>query len=611
MGQRADAPASPSAPFPVSRGAASPKSTSLTFPSTSTPLARALAERGYDDPTPVQAAVLTAAPGRDLTVSAQTGSGKTVAYGLALGDTLLADDVVVPSHTPLALVIAPTRELALQVQRELAWLYAATGAAIVACVGGMDPRAERRALERGAQIVVGTPGRLRDHVERRALDLAGLRAVVLDEADEMLDLGFREDLEFILEATPPERRTLLFSATLPKAIVALATRYQRDALRIETGGKERGHADIEYRVVRCQPNERVHAIVNILRQVDSPSAIVFCNTRDSVRHLSAMLQERGFAAVTLSGELSQNERNHALQALRDHRARVCVATDVAARGLDLPNLGLVIHADLPTDPQTLQHRSGRTGRAGRKGVSMLLAPPAVQRRADRLLAMAGLTAAWSGPPTPDAIRALDQQRLLADPILTGEADEDDVTLGRRLLEGASAERIAAALVRAYRSRLPEPEDVTDPGTGAGIGKGAGNAVGKPARREPYDRHAPSGEGGVWFRLDIGRTKNADPKWLLPMLCKRGGVTKRDIGAIRIFDRESKVEIAPRAAEGFAAAVAGPAPAGETILIQRTSAPGGAMGEAPRAKPAYRTRPREEPGNGARHEGALRRKRERA
>ncbi len=597
----------------------------MTFPSTPQPLARALAERGYDEPTPVQAAVLAAdAAARDLTVSAQTGSGKTVAYGLALADTLLRGADTMPAEGPLALVVAPTRELALQVQRELSWLYAPTGAAIVACVGGMDPRAERRALERGAHIVVGTPGRLRDHVERRALDLAGLRAVVLDEADEMLDLGFREDLEFILEATPAERRTLLFSATLPKAIVALAARYQRDALRLETGGKERGHADIAYRVVRCQANERVHAVVNVLREVDSPSAIVFCNTRDSVRHLSAMLQERGFAAVTLSGELSQNERNHALQALRDHRARVCVATDVAARGLDLPNLGLVIHADLPTDPQTLQHRSGRTGRAGRKGVSVLLAPPAVQRRADRLLNMAGLTASWGGPPTADAIRALDQQRLLADPILTDEAGEDDLALGRRLLEGAAADRIAAALVRAYRSRLPEPEDVSDPGTG--------KAAGRPDRtrrepndrlspdrhapdrhapdRSPHERHAPrhgaSDEGGgVWFRLDIGRKKNADPKWLLPMLCKRGGVTKRDIGAIRIFDRESKVEIAPRVAEAFAAAVAGPAPAGETIAIERTSAPNGSAAESSRPRPAYRARDegKDEGGGRRRHERA--------
>ena len=586
----------------------------MTFPSTPLPLSRALAERGYDEPTPVQASVLAAeAADRDLIVSAQTGSGKTIAYGLALADTLLRGAETMPAEGPLALIIAPTRELALQVQRELAWLYVNTGAAIVACVGGMDPRAERRALERGAHIVVGTPGRLRDHVERHALNMATLRAVVLDEADEMLDLGFREDLEFILEATPAERRTLLFSATLPKAIVALATRYQRDALRLETGGKERGHADIEYRVVRVVQNERVHAIVNILRQVDSPSAIIFCNTRESVRHLSAMLQERGFAAVTLSGELSQNERNHALQALRDHRARVCVATDVAARGLDLPNLGLVIHADLPTDPQTLQHRSGRTGRAGRKGISMLLAPPASQRRADRLLDMAGLTASWSGPPTVEEIRALDQQRLLEDPILTGDASEDDLALGRRLLEGASAEKIAAALVRAYRARLPEPEDVSDPGTGRERPPSRGQTGDRQNPRETrvvardsgYDRNAATGNGGVWFRLDIGRKKNADPKWLLPMLCKRGGVTKRDIGTIRIFDKESKVEIAPKAAEAFAAAVAGPPPPGENIHIEPTSAPGGVSAEGPRPKlrPGYKPRPKDE--------GAARRKREHA
>ena len=559
------------------------------------PLARALAARGYDEPTPVQAAILaTDTANRDLIVSAQTGSGKTIAYGLALADTLLSGEEKLPPEGPLALIVAPTRELALQVQRELAWLYAETGAAIIACVGGMDPRAERRALERGAHIVVGTPGRLRDHLERRALDLTQLRAVVLDEADEMLDLGFREDLEFILEATPAARRTLLFSATLPKAIVALASRYQRDALRIETGGAARGHEDIDYRVIRVMANERVHAIVNILRYVDSPSAIIFCNTRDSVRHLSAMLFERGFAAVTLSGELSQNERNHALQALRDHRATVCVATDVAARGLDLPNLGLVIHADLPTDPQVLQHRSGRTGRAGRKGVSVLLVPPASQRRADRLLDMARLTATFSGPPTAESIRERDQQRLLDDPILADDASEDDLALGRRLLEGASAEKIAAALVRAYRSRLPEPEDVTDPGV---VERRPERASERP-RREPaernYDRNAPTGNGGVWFQLDIGRKKNADPKWLLPMLCKRGGITKRDIGTIRIFDRESKVEIAPRAAEAFAAAVAGPAPAGDNIAIVRTTAPGGVSSDGPRAKarPGFKPRPKE-------------------
>ena len=566
----------------------------MPFPDTAPPLARALAAHGYDEPTPVQSAVLAPeASGRDLVVSARTGSGKTVAYGLALADTLLAGAERLPPEGPLALVIAPTRELALQVQRELAWLYADAGAVVAACVGGMDARAERRLLERGAHIVVGTPGRLRDHIERRALDFSHLRAAVLDEADEMLDLGFREDLEFILEATPEGRRTLLFSATLPKGIVALAGRFQHDALRLETGGQERGHTDIAYRVVRVQAAERVHAIVNILRESESPSAIVFCNTRDSVRHLSAMLGERGFSAVTLSGELSQNERNHALQALRDHRARVCVATDVAARGLDLPNLGLVVHADLPTDPSVLQHRSGRTGRAGRKGVSVLLAPPASLRRAERLLAGAGLTAEWGGPPSADSIRERDNQRLLAEPVLADEPDDDDLAMGRRLLEGAPAERIAAALVRLYRARLPEPEDVSDPG-GMPVRERAGRSDVRERRETGYDRNAPTGNGGVWFRLAVGRKMNADPKWLLPMICKRGGIEKRDVGAIRIFDRESKVEIMPRAAEAFEAAVAVPGPKGDNVAIERTTAPGGidAAGPRPRAREGERPRPKD-------------------
>ena len=271
---------------------------------------------------------------------------------------------------PLALIVAPTRELALQVHRELAWLYRYADARVVSCVGGMDPRREQRELAAGAHIVVGTPGRLCDHLRRGRLDVSELKAIVLDEADEMLDLGFREDMEFILEATPETRRTLLFSATLPRGIVALAKEYQQQAFRVEVAGDEGGHADIEYRAIRIASGDVEHAVVNLLRFFESPSALVFCNTREAVRHLQATLLERGFSVVALSGELTQNERTQALQALRDGRARVCVATDVAARGIDLPNLDLVIHADLPNDPEVMQHRSGRTGRAGRKGVSV-------------------------------------------------------------------------------------------------------------------------------------------------------------------------------------------------------------------------------------------------
>ena len=198
---------------------------------------------------------------------------------------------------------------------------------------------------------------------------------------------------------PAEKRSLLFSATVPKGIATLARSYQRDALRVEVERGRQGHVDIEYRAMRIYPQESEAAVVNLLRLVESPTAIVFCNTREAVRHLSATLTERGFSVVTLSGELSQHERNQAMQALRNGRSRVLVATDVAARGIDLPHVGIVIHADLPHDVETLQHRSGRTGRAGTKGVSAILTPFGRRRSAERLFAEAGIQPLWVGPPT--------------------------------------------------------------------------------------------------------------------------------------------------------------------------------------------------------------------
>jgi ATP-dependent RNA helicase DeaD len=543
----------------------------VTFLATSPPLARALAERNYESATPVQTAVLAdAAVGRDLLVSAQTGSGKTVAYGLAIASNLLGDaGRFERAAAPLALIVAPTRELALQVQRELAWLYQYADARVVSCVGGMDPRREARELAAGAHIVVGTPGRLCDHLRRGRLDVSELKAVVLDEADEMLDLGFREDMEFILKTTPDTRRTLLFSATLPRGIVALAKQYQRQAFRVEVAGDEGGHADIEYRAIRIAAGDVEHAVVNVLRFFESPGALVFCNTRNAVRHLQAMLLERGFSVVALSGELTQNERTQALQALRDGRARVCVATDVAARGIDLPNLDLVIHADLPNDPEVMQHRSGRTGRAGRKGVSVLLVPAARKRRAELLLNLAGIDAVWGTAPTAEEIRKLDQERMLRDTLFAEETTAEDLMLGRALLAERSAEDIAAALARLYRARLPSPEDILDPGQGGGSRGDRGRdkrdrpsrdddrAVGprsKPGKSSP--RHGMA-EGSVWFRAAIGRKKNAEARWLLPMICRRGGIDKHDIGAIRIMDTTTEFEISAGVAESFAAKIRRP------------------------------------------------------
>jgi ATP-dependent RNA helicase DeaD len=582
----------------------------MAFPPIHPALERALTAQGYAEPTPVQAAVLAEeTAGRDLLVSAQTGSGKTVAFGLAAGPTLLGDAAKFGQPgSPLALVIAPTRELALQVSRELTWLYADAGGRIETCVGGMDPRKEQRALNVGAHIVVGTPGRLKDHLERGNLDLSALRVLVLDEADEMLDMGFREDLEEILDSSPVDRRTLLFSATIAREIAALAKRYQRDAVRIDTTRRDTPHGDIEYRAIRIAPNETELAVVNVLRYFESPGALVFCNTREGVRHMHAALRERGFAVVGLSGELDQKARTDALQALRDGHARVCVATDVAARGLDLPDLGLVIHADLPINKPALLHRSGRTGRAGRKGVSVLLVSYTRRRKAEQLLASAGVEAQWQGPPSADDIKARDQVRMLEDPVLTEPMAEEDLALAKLVLENRSPEDVAAALIRLYRQRLPSPEELFDD---ARMRDSQARDQGRPQRErgeryDPGDRPERGGDGSfgrperlapddvVWFRITVGRDKNADPKWLIPMICRLGHVTKKEIGSIKIFDRETKFEIAKVAAVRFGEAVK--ATVNDEIKIEPSSPPGGPT-SPPRGghKPGPRKGP---PGAGA-------------
>jgi ATP-dependent RNA helicase DeaD len=625
-------------------------------------LLRALAERGYAEPTPVQAAVLgVEAYERDLLVSAQTGSGKTVAFGLAMAPSLLGEAERFGGGTaPMALCVCPTRELAMQVQRELQWLYAKTGARIATCVGGMDIRREQMVLSQGVHIVIGTPGRLTDHLERGRLDLSKLKVVVLDEADEMLDMGFREDIEHLLKTAPTDRRTLLFSETIPREIAELAKKFQKNAHRLATASEGDVHRDIEYRAVPVMPREKERAVVNILRFFEANGALVFCATRDGVSRLTASLQERGFSCVALSGELSQRERTSALQALRDRRAKVCVATDVAARGLDLPDLGLVIHGDIPQSKEIMLHRSGRTGRAGKKGTSVLIVPDPSRRYVERMLKMANLDVKWTMAPSSEQIRDLDQERLLTTlgPMFEELTDEDR-TMGEKLLGQRSPVDLAAALMRMQRQQLPEAEDLTVPMSMRGARSPALErptakpVMGPPMHREPREavhsgdsesaprssgtragvqveraqpevaverapraeraqatpaaertpraeraqpspaaERAPRAEraqpsppseraaraerptradspraardaggngapGSAWFAINVGSVKNADPKWLVPLLCRRGDVEKAEIGKIRVLARETHVEILASAKKKFADGIARP------------------------------------------------------
>lgn len=567
------------------------------------PLAEALAAKGFTELTAVQAAVLEPdLDGQDLLVSAQTGSGKTVAFGLAMANAVLDGADHLPSaDIPSALIITPTRELALQVMKELQWLYARAGGQLTSCIGGMDFRDEKRALEQGVHIVVGTPGRLVDHIRRGTLRTDMLRTVVLDEADEMLHMGFREELEMILEAAPADRRTLLFSATVSKPIARLAQTYQQQARRINTVSEQAAHSDIAYQALSVVPDDIEKAIINLLLFHDAPNAIVFCARREAVNRLTARLNNRGFSVVALSGEFSQKERTNAITAMRDGRARVCVATDVAARGLDLPGLDLVIHADLPRNTEGLLHRSGRTGRAGRKGVCALIVPVRAKPRTQRLLADAGVTADWALPPSPEDIEAAAQARLLQHEVFQAPQQTSEVQLSQVLVERYAPEVLALAVLRLGKAKQAAPEFLQElPPERARAERQSRGQKAPASQRSAADGTARSAsrtrsmlDKSSWIILGVGRKQSADPKWLLPMLCKTGDIPRQDIGHIQIGPRTTHVELTPKAADAIMAAAGAEQIIDNSIWTDRSEPPGELTAEPRSQKPKRARKARSE------------------
>lgn len=543
-------------------------------------LVEALDRRGYSKPTPVQKAVIAPKLSSvDLLVSAQTGSGKTVAFGLSMAPSLIdGSEIINTDASPVALVIGPTRELAIQIQGELEWLYEMLGATIISCVGGMDMRNERRALARGAHVVVGTPGRLCDHLKRGSLDLSQLKVLVLDEADEMLDMGFRDELEFILKKTPTKRRTLMFSATVPKSIINLTKRYQKDATRISTVSDKEQHHDIEYRAYTVSAKDRENAIINVLRFYDVKTAIVFCATRATVNRMTSRFNNRGFSVVALSGELSQGQRSHALQSIRDGRVRVCIATDVAARGIDLPSLDLVIHADLPKNRESLLHRSGRTGRAGRKGTAAIIVPRNMRKPTEKLFKSAKIEAIWSNPPTITEIKNRDDERILTDPLLLLPLENKELEFAEKLLETYSPQQIAGAFIRKHRLEQSAPEEIIDTTSNENEAMASDILKSKSFRknsRKERLRSANSFDEGVWFSLSVGRKHTAEARWLLPAIIRAGNIEKRDVGAIEIKESETYFEISIEGADKFMEALGPNQKLEKSISVKR-------IGEYPRA-----------------------------
>jgi ATP-dependent RNA helicase DeaD len=360
---------------------------------------------------------------------------------------------------------------------------------------------------------------------------------------------------------------------VPKAIAALAKSYQRDAVRVETKSEAKQHADIEYKAMQVANHDGENAIINILRYYDAPNAIVFCNTRAMVNRVTTRLSNRGFPVVALSGELSQAERTHALQAMRDGRARVCVATDVAARGIDLPGLDLVVHAELPNNHETMLHRSGRTGRAGRKGVSTLIVTAKVRRKAERILQGAKVSADWVSAPSADDVRAKDQERLLADPMWHEAIAENETDMVAKLVENFSAEQMAAAYMRLYAQRVSAPEELS-----------------KAGDNKPPKARAPFGPS-KWFSVNSGRNQGTVVGRLLPILCNGGGITKDDIGAIRIQNDETFVELQESSVAGFKSTLGSAMTVeGGLVLTELAKPPAAASGP----RPAFAGKPKGKP-----------------
>ncbi|MEY2934145.1 MAG: High confidence in function and specificity [Pseudomonadota bacterium] len=583
------------------------------------PLRSALEKRGFTQPTAVQAAVLQAiAEGkneqRNLRISSQTGSGKTIALGLALAARLMERPADAPG--PLALIITPTRELAAQVQMELEWLYAeAPGVRVEVVTGGTDVRGEQRRLRQRACILVGTPGRLLDHIRSKALNVSAVGEVVLDEADQMLEMGFRDELEAIVGQLPKERRSHLVSATFSPAVRALAESFQKDALHLQGTALGKANADIEHVAYLIRPSQTYDAIVNLLLENWGERCLIFVRTRLDTSGLCEALAGDGFGALPFSGELPQAQRTRTLDAFKNGIIRVLVATDVAARGIDVPDIATVIHADLAKDPDIYTHRSGRTGRAGKTGRSLSLVPMNAQSRMHRLLRDARIDAKWEPVPSPKKIRlgvTKATRRIFYEQFATAEYNEAELTYAKNLLEKQSPEQVVALLLRMAEPDLPrEPAEVppTEPRAWGPPGPGAERG-GPPPRARAFNNGPQSGPPGGFnghqggfnghpggfnghpggfnghqggsgnsagftrFVLSWGERHGATAARCMSHVCRRGGLTRHAIGAIEIGSDSSSVEVSNEFAADFERRCRTPDARDRNVHITLASAPGG-------------------------------------
>jgi ATP-dependent RNA helicase DeaD len=525
--------------------------TSITFEELglSEPTLKAISELGYEEPTSIQARTISRIlAGADVIAQAQTGTGKTAAFALPIVERL--DPAL---RTPQALVLTPTRELAVQVAEAFHSYGKYHHVTILPVYGGQPIDRQLRALDRGVQVVVGTPGRLLDHIQRGTLKLGQVRTVVLDEADEMLDMGFIEDIEAILAETPAERQTTLFSATIPAPIAELARKYMHDPERISVAAEQMTVPQIRQVYYEVGARDKFEVLGRVLDFEMPEAAIVFCRTKSEVDSLGERLIARAFPAETLHGDLSQIQRDRVMGRFRTGQVELLVATDVAARGLDIEHVTHVINYDIPLDPEIYVHRVGRTGRAGRGGCAVTLVTPRERRLLRYIERVTGAPIQRMRLPTiADVIarRRESFKETLRETIEQGGL-EPFQTMAEQLGEEYSPTDLAAA---AFRLLLGEPQDVAEDALAA--------AEPSEEERRPRDRRgygeerAPRyAEGGRGSRrdfgpesgmtrlyLDIGRDDGVRPADIVGAIANEANIPGRAIGAIELFERFAFVEV---------------------------------------------------------------------
>jgi ATP-dependent RNA helicase DeaD len=548
----------------------------------STALVQAVTALGYEEPTPVQRETIPLIlAGRDLLGQAATGTGKTAAFALPMIHRLLERAGGIAGRKGArkptrGLVLVPTRELAMQVAEATHKYARGTGIAVVPLYGGASMMQQIRALDRGVDIVVATPGRALDHLRRGSMDLSSLQVLVLDEADEMLDMGFADDLDAILEATPAARQTVLFAATMPPRLRSIAERHLRDAAQIAiarektAAGKLPRVRQIAYVVARAH---KPAALQRVLDMENPESALVFCRTRLEVDSLVETLNAHGYRAEALHGGMQQRQRDAVMGRFRGAKADLLVATDVAARGLDIQQLSHVFNYDVPSAPEAYIHRIGRTGRAGREGTAITLAEPREHRLLRSIERMTKQKIEVATVPTVADLRArrLDvTSASLRERLLAGDLDDVRVVVETLAVEFSVIDVAAAAVKLAHEALNGAGEDHDVPA--AAPVRGADERGNSGRSRDRTMTRPPAGRDGdhTMARIFIGAGRQAGirPADLVGAISNEAGITSRDIGAIQIGDRFSLVEVPAAIVDDVVSAMRRATLRGQKVPVRR-------------------------------------------